>query len=224
MSSPGCGPCCPPAMSRSVMSSSGMTAAARAAMPWSGSARHPAGPRPMCCARSAVTAASAPVAQGKPGRGGAHRLQFRPGRAGKLRSAPYREPFRDSGTASPVIGRGCVFLSSRRVEQRRGDPFRRPLAPGTSLFRLSSLYGSFPGGMAAQAPGFPSIKRLHSLRSFKSALRRRFFLNEALLPACFLPSSLPRGGRFSRSGEGLASFFAAGYACALKICYPGHPA
>ena len=91
-----------------------------------------------------------------------------------------------------------------------GRSFPKAACAGTSLFRLSSLYGSFPGGMAAQVPGFPSIKRLHSPRSFKSALRRRFFLNEALLPAFFYRHPCRAEDVFPAQEKGLQVFLRQG--------------
>ncbi len=108
VSSPGCGPCCPPAMSRSAMPSSGTTAAARAAMPWSGSARPPAGPRPMCCARSAGTVGICPWHTGRAGARWCASPAISSGpcwRAEELFGR--RMPF------FPLRRRACKFLGSR---------------------------------------------------------------------------------------------------------------
>lgn len=124
MSSPGCGPCCPPAMSRSVMPSSGMTAAARAAMPWSGSARLPAGPRPMCCARSAATAGICPCRTGRAGTRWCASPAISSGPCWRTEGA-FRQRTSFRGTGSGICpddegGADRTFPHSR-MEQGRGD-------------------------------------------------------------------------------------------------------
>ena len=64
-------------------------------------------------------------------------------------------------------------------------------------------------------------RRAGSLTPPEAAATQRKFRALSRAAECYLRTT---GWDFSRSGEGLASFFAAGYTCALKICYPGHPA
>ncbi len=104
--------------------------------------------------RSAVTAGICPCRTGKAGTRWCASPAISSGPCWEAEVRSVQRAFSGYRGGIPGDRKGMRLSSLQAGGAEEGRSFPKAACAGTSLFRLSSLYGSFPGGMAAQAPAF----------------------------------------------------------------------